>query len=58
MAKTNGLYLFEIKPTFENESRHSWVALAIDNVATQAQGWLINWEYIDNVLGLLSFVFS
>ena len=58
MAKTNGLYLFEIKPAFENESRHSWVVLAIDNVTTQAQGWLINWEYIDNVLDLLSFVFS
>ena len=58
MAKTENLYSFEIKPSLENEFSYSWVMMVMDKAVIQAQGGLLNWEYIDNVLDLLSFVFS
>ena len=58
MAKTENLYLFEIKQPIIGESNYSWAMMVMDKAVIQAQGGLLNWEYIDNVLDLLSFVFS
>ena len=58
MDKTENLYSFEIKPALENEFSYSWAMMVMDKAVIQAQGGLLNWEYIDNVLDLLSFVFS
>ena len=58
MDETKNLYSFEIKPTLENEFSYTWAMMVMDKAVIQAQGGMLNWEYIDNVLDLLSFVFS
>ena len=58
MDETKHLYSFEIKPALENEFSYSWAVMVVDKAVIQAQGWLTNWEYADNVLDLMTFIFS
>ena len=59
MAKTENLYLFEIKQPLIGESNYSCVLEAINKVLTPTRlEWLRDWEYCDMLLDLIMFAYS
>ena len=59
MAKTENLYLFEIKQPLIGESSYSCILEAINKVANPSRlEWLREWEYCDMLLDVVLFVFS
>lgn len=58
MIETQALYEFEIKPPITGEESFSMIMLAIHKVANPARmEWLRDWEYIENAVDVVLFVF-